>query len=160
MVFAVVPSAMNRPEFAPTAVLFAPVVLFSNEPNPIAALLAPVVLLSNELDPIAVFCTPVVIRTPADVPIARLPEAVFALISKAVADELVRPVINGEDADVIERIETTMVPLKSEVGVMVNPAVVVAVGPKAPVIARPASDCPPNARVNEPVVLPVTVYAI
>ena len=160
MAFVVTPSAMDRPEFNPIAVLCVPVVLLFNELTPTAVLLAPVVLFCNEINPTAVFCMPVVIRPPADVPIARLLEAVFALISKAVADELVRPIINGEDTNVIERIETTMVPLKSEVGVMVNPVVVVAVGPKAPVTEIPASDCPPNARVNEPVVLPVTVYAI
>ena len=54
-------------------------------------------------------------------------------------------------------IDTTIVPLKSDVGVMTSPATVVALGPNEPVAVILASDCPPNASVNEPAVLPVTV---
>jgi hypothetical protein len=54
-------------------------------------------------------------------------------------------------------IDNTIVPLKSEVGVITNVSVVVARGPTAPVAVNAEDVNPPKATVNDPAVLPVTV---
>ena len=57
-------------------------------------------------------------------------------------------------------IETTIVPLKSVVGVIDSELVEIALGPKAFVEEYPTEVTPPNVTVNVPAVLPVTVKAI
>jgi hypothetical protein len=52
---------------------------------------------------------------------------------------------------------STIVPLKSLVGVITNVPVVVALGPTAPVAVKLPLVKPPKPIVNEPAVLPVTV---
>ena len=51
----------------------------------------------------------------------------------------------------------TIVPLKSLVGVIVKPAVEVAVGPHAPVAEIEEIESPPKAIVTDPAVRPVIV---
>ena len=58
---------------------------------------------------------------------------------------------------VITRIDKTIVPLKSEVGVITSVPVVVALGPTAPVEAMLPEVTPPKPMVKLPAVLPVTV---
>ena len=57
----------------------------------------------------------------------------------------------------IVRIDKTIVPLKSDVGVITRVPVVVALGPTAPVAVNAEDVKPPKSMTNEPAVLPETV---
>ena len=112
----------------------------------------------SALAPFAVFEPPVVFERSALTPFAVF-EFPIARISLLTAPKLFNKLIVALPA-VICLIDKTIVPLKSEVGVITSVPVVVTLGPMLPVAVIPPLKYSPNPIVKLPAVLPVTVYVI
>jgi len=154
------PEELVYPASNPRNVLEYPVELVYPAFIPRNVLEFPVELVYPAQYPINALLNPVVLYRPAFNPKNTLVFEFPPRISQTLVPELFVSTVCGVDAAVIDFIDTTIVPLKSLVGVIWRASVLVAIGPHAPLAEIDDKVCPPNVIVNVPAVLPVTVYVI